>query len=136
MNKRRLAAIAVAATLAVGAGVVGGIAWLKEDQKERWLAGLPFLAREKYEMIAGEDPAEAGRESAEAATLDAQFAEARQAPGIVSPGAYSSAFAQILGMAHTTGTWSDVTRLPYNADDARYRDYYSNSSGGAGYVTG
>jgi hypothetical protein len=136
MNKRRLTAIAVAATLAVGAGVAGGLAWLKEDQTEQWLAGLPYNAREFYEMTMGENPAEAAMESAEAANLDAQFAEARQAPGIVSPGAYGAAFAQIQGMLHTPGSWNDVTRLPYNADDPRYRDWYSNSSGGAGNVTG
>jgi hypothetical protein len=135
-GRRKWVAISLAGVLVVGAGVAGGLAWLKEEQTEQWLAGLPYLAREKYEMIAGEDPAEAGRESAEAATLDAQFAEARQAPGIVNPGAYGAAFTQLQAMAHTTGTWSDVTRLPYNADDPRYRDYYSNSSGGAGYVTG
>lgn len=136
MKKRRLTAIAVAAILAVGAGVYGGQAWLKEHQKESWLAGLPWNAREFYEMTAGQDPSEAANESAEAANLDAQFAEARQAPGIVAPGAYSAAFTQILGMAHTTGTWSEVTHLPYNSDDPRYRDWYSNSSGGSGLVTG
>lgn len=35
------------------------------------------------------------------------------------------------------GTWSEVTNKPYNADDPGYRDpYYSNSSGGAGVVSG
>ena len=32
--------------------------------------------------------------------------------------------------------WNEVTRVPYDADDPDYRDYYSNSSGGAGLVTG
>jgi hypothetical protein len=136
MNKRKLAAIAVAATLAVGAGVVGGMAWLKEYKTERWLEGLPYHAREFYEMTMGENPEEAAFESAEAANIAEQFAEARQAPGIVNPGAYGAAFAQMQAMAHTTGTWSDATKVPYNADDPRYRDWYSNSSGGAGYVTG
>ena len=39
-------------------------------------------------------------------------------------------------MPHTAGAWRDVTRVPYNSDDPRYRDYDSNSSGGAGQVTG
>lgn len=134
MNKRRLTAIAVAATLAVGAGVAG-ILSLQSAPKNSELA-LPFLAREKYEMIAGGNPVEAARESTEAATIAAQFAEARQAPGIVAPGAYGAAFAQIQAMLHTPGSWTDVTRVPYDADDPRYRDYYSNSSGGAGRVTG
>jgi sugar lactone lactonase YvrE len=34
------------------------------------------------------------------------------------------------------GAWSEVTRVPYDADDPDYRDWYSNSSGGSGLVTG
>src|SRR5947209_16630028 len=36
----------------------------------------------------------------------------------------------------TGGSWTDVTALKYDADDPAYRDYYSNSSGGSGLVTG
>src|SRR5262245_19538530 len=116
-GRRKWIAIALAGVLAVGAGVIGGLAWLDEYKTEQWLAGLPYNAREFYEMTAGENPAEAASESAEAANLDAQFAEARQAPGIVAPGAYGAAFAQIQAMAHTNGTWTDTTHVPYNADD-------------------
>lgn len=135
-GKRKWIAISAAAVLLLGAATAGGIAWLREEQTEQWLSTLPFNARERYEMMAGEDPAEAAKESAEAATLDAQFAEARQAPGIVAPGAYGAAFTQMQAMAHTSGSWTDVTRVPFDADDVRYRDFYSNSSGGAGKVTG
>jgi hypothetical protein len=45
----------------------------------------------------------AGDESAEAKTGNEQFAEARIAPGIVLPGAYSSAFAPLSGVAATGG---------------------------------
>ena len=65
-----------------------------------------------------------------------QYAEARSAPGIVAPGAYSAAWAQLQSLPRTEGQWSDETALPYNADDPRYRDIESNSSGGAGQVTG
>ena len=80
-----------------------------------------------------------GGEGGEAAELRAsmeQFAEARTAPGIVSPGAYSAAFTALQGLPTTGKTWTELTRRPYDGDDPDYRDYYSNSSGGAGLVTG
>ena len=78
-----------------------------------------------------------GGEAFEAKTAAEQFAEARTAPsGIVAPGGYTAAYSQLTGLAVTGGTWSDVTKLPYDADDPTYRDYYSNSSGGSGLVTG
>jgi hypothetical protein len=65
-----------------------------------------------------------------------QYAEARYAPGVVAPGAYSAAWAQLQSLRKTSGRWIDETALPYNADDTRYRDINSNSSGGAGLVSG
>ncbi|MFC4108992.1 glycosyl hydrolase [Micromonospora zhanjiangensis] len=65
-----------------------------------------------------------------------QFAEARTSPGIVAPGAYSAAWAQAQALPRTGGRWTDETALPYDSDDPRYRDIDSNSSGGAGRVTG
>jgi hypothetical protein len=65
-----------------------------------------------------------------------QYAEARYAPGVVAPGAYSAAWAQLQSLHKTGGRWVDETALPYNADDPRYRDINSNSSGGAGPVSG
>ncbi|WP_374209234.1 glycosyl hydrolase [Kitasatospora sp. A2-31] len=66
----------------------------------------------------------------------AQYTEARTAPGVVAPGAYGAAWSQLQSMPHTDGTWKHVTKKPYNSDDPRYRDVNSNSSGGAGNVTG
>ncbi|MEE1783283.1 glycosyl hydrolase, partial [Streptomyces sp. SP17BM10] len=66
----------------------------------------------------------------------AQYTEARTAPGVVAPGAYGAAWAQLQSMPHTDGSWKHVTDKPYNEDDPRYRDVNSNSSGGAGYTTG
>jgi hypothetical protein len=77
----------------------------------------------------GEDPEEIAEQAD-------QYAEARSAPGIVAPGAYSAAWAQQQALPTTPGRWRQVTDLPYNADDPRYRDVESNSSGGAGKVTG
>lgn len=113
-----------------------------ESEREREAAAaaglkpMPANAVEKALMIAGTDPDEAARESKEASTLAGQYAEARTAPGVVSSGAYTAAYQQIQQLPVTGGSWSDVTRVPYDSDDPRYRDYYSNSSGGAGFVSG
>jgi photosystem II stability/assembly factor-like uncharacterized protein len=78
-----------------------------------------------------------GDETHEAQTAAEQFAEARTAPGIVLPGAYSAAFSSLQALPTFGGSWTEVTTRPYNSDDPRYRDpYYSNSSGGSGVVAG
>lgn len=81
----------------------------------------------------GGDDGDEAENSAEAA---AQFTEARTAPGGVAPGAYGAAWAQMQSMRHTRGNWDHVTDKAYDSDDPRYRDKASNSSGGAGKVTG
>ena len=99
-------------------------------------AGTAFT-RNMQESSQGVENGGSGGESAEALTAAKQWAEARTAPGIVSPGAYASAFAELTGLAPVGGAWDNVTRVKYDADDINYRDYYSNSSGGAGkFVTG
>ncbi|WP_426513954.1 glycosyl hydrolase [Dactylosporangium sp. McL0621] len=84
-------------------------------------------------LAPGEDDEEGSSDIMEQAD---QWNEARSAPGIVAPGAYSAAWAQLQSLPHTGGRWVDETGLPYNSDDPRYRDINSNSSGGAGNVTG
>lgn len=127
--------------LALAATAAGGYLG-RYELREKWMEhqfegrGYNAAVMEKALMIAGGNPAEAQKESKEAATLAEQFAQARTAPGIVAPGAYGNAFTQLSSLPHTAGTWQEVTKVPYNADDARYRDWYSNSSGGAGHVTG
>ena len=69
-------------------------------------------------------------------SADQQYFQARSAPGIVAPGAYGAAFAQLKSMDDFGGAWQHVTNKPYNSDDPRYRDYDSNSSAGSGNVTG
>ncbi|MDR6864291.1 hypothetical protein [Phycicoccus sp. 3266] len=137
-TRRVLAAAAAAAVVAAGtAGYAGrhelNEAWLKYQWRDRHYNGAVM---EKALMIAGGNPAEAQNESKEAVTIEEQFAQARTAPGIVAPGAYGNAFAQLSSMPRTSGTWHEVTKVPYNEDDTRYRDWYSNSSGGAGYGAG
>jgi hypothetical protein len=114
--------------------------------------GLPFAAqqlqagaegadaqladKDLQEGAQGANEGGAGGESAEAMTAASQFAEARTAPGIVAAGAYSAALSQLTALPTVGGAWTDLTRVPYDADDPVYRDYYSNSSGGSGLVTG
>ena len=141
LTSRTRRIIAGGCGLALVVGAAGGFvgrhelneAWLKYQWRDRHYNAAVM---EKALMIAGGNPTEAQNESKEAVTLAEQFAQARTAPGIVAPGAYGNAFTQIQGLSHSPGTWKEVTRVPYNADDPRYRDYYSNSSGGAGHVTG
>src|SRR5438034_386125 len=80
---------------------------------------------------------ETGDESVESRTAAEQYAQARSAPGVVLPGAYSAAFASFSGLPVSGPYWSEVTNRPYDSDDPRYRDpFASNSSGGAGLVAG
>ncbi|MGH6656517.1 MAG: glycosyl hydrolase [Actinocrinis sp.] len=69
-------------------------------------------------------------------SADQQYFQARSAPGIVAPGAYGAAFAQLQSMDSTGGNWKQVTNKVFNSDDPVYRDLDSNSSAGSGNVTG
>ena len=93
-----------------------------------------FKATQRLSVTAADDSG--GEDPEEIAEQADQFVEARTSPGIVAPGAYSAAWAQQQSLPTTAGRWDQVTDLPYNADDPRYRDVQSNSSGGAGNVTG
>jgi hypothetical protein len=137
LGKRRAGALVAAEALVIGIGVAA----TDHDALEAFGlakepgAGLPHQPREMLEAMMGES-GEAGEEAFEASTAAGQFAEARVAPGVVAPGAYGAAFTQLTGMSASAGRWSEVTGVPYDSDDPRYRDYASNSSGGAGKVTG
>jgi hypothetical protein len=142
MTTRRRKAVAAAGGVGLVAALVGGYAgrhelneeWLKWQWRDR---GYNAAVMEKALMIAGGNPAEAQKESKEAFTIAQEFEQARTAPsGIVQPGAYGSAWTAIQALPRTSGTWHEVTKVGYDADDPRYRDWYSNSSGGAGYVSG
>lgn len=77
-----------------------------------------------------------GGESHELRTAMEQFDQARTAPGVVAPGAYSAAFGQLSALP-AAGSATELTTTPYDADDLRYRDpVQSNSTGGAGIVAG
>src|SRR5215470_7661094 len=79
-----------------------------------------------------------GGESDEIMDRAEQFAAVRTAPGTkVSPAAFAAATAAARKLAHSSGRWQEVTHQPYNSDALGYRDpFWSNSSGGAGLVSG
>ncbi len=90
----------------------------------------------KHALVStGGDDGDTGESDSIAEGAD-QRAEERQSPGIVAPGAYGAAWASMQNLQRTGGEWQQATKLPYNSDDARYRDYNSNSTAGMGLVTG
>ncbi|MGW3359790.1 glycosyl hydrolase [Streptomyces bungoensis] len=102
---------------------------------------LAHLAKERQQSVGAMSPHlqaddDGGNEADEIAEGADQYAEARTSPGVIAPGAYGAAWRSLQKLHGTGGSWRDITRLPYNSDDARYRDIDSNSSGGSGNVTG
>src|SRR5206468_866632 len=79
--------------------------------------------RERYAKVG-----EAGDESIESRTAAEQYAQARTAPGMVLPGAYSGAFASLSGLPVYGSSWTEVTSRPYDSDDPRYRDPFASNS--------
>jgi hypothetical protein len=131
MNLSRLrlpVAGAAAVALSVGTGTVGSpTAATKPEVRNR-----QYVERALY--AAGTPTAE-GEEARIAAE---QYAHARTAPsGVVAPGAYDAAWAQMESLPTYAGSWSETTSKKYDADNPAYRDpEFSNSGGGAGLVSG
>src|SRR3954469_2583811 len=89
------------------------------------LVALPAAAKRDHRDKGDDDMLRAASE----------YANARTAPGVVLPGAYSAAFASLQALPSTGGAWTEVTTRPYNSDDLRYRDpFASNATGGSGFV--
>src|SRR4051794_27430649 len=126
-----LATLAVLVLAAVGAGI-----GLRSGDGDREGKEAFANASEKYAggeierpSPGGEETGADGEETAESAQLTQWFDDARTAPNdIVEPGAYSRAFATLNGLGATSGSWGEITRVPYDADNPDYRDYFSNSS--------
>ncbi|MDP9241371.1 MAG: glycosyl hydrolase, partial [Actinomycetota bacterium] len=81
---------------------------------------------------AGDDETEELMDRAE------QYAAVRTAPGTqVAAGAFRAAQAAAQALPLAAGAWQELTNKPYNSDAINYRDpFWSNSSGGAGLVSG
>ena len=99
-------------------------------------AAHPNATVKTLKAAAADDDSDGGEDPEEIAEQAEQYAEARSAPGVVTPGANTAAWQALQSMPATGGGWQHVTNLPYNSDDPRYRDINSNSSGGSGLVTG
>lgn len=126
-----LLAVAAAFVLAVAALIASRGSASDDDLRTK------LSAKEIEGNWQGADTGGLTGESAESLTAATQWAQARTAPsGIVQPGAYSAAYGSLTGLDTVGGAWTNITRRPYDAEDIEYRDYYSNSSGGAGLVTG
>ena len=73
---------------------------------------------------------------------DLDRASLEWAAGRVSPAttvdatAFSDAFSAACMLSVSGGSWSELTTKKYDSDDPDYRDFASNSGGGAGLVTG
>lgn len=129
-------ALVLAATLAVIAAALAGLASTSRSNAPQGIA-IKLAANDiAAPSQGGNANGGGGGESADLFAAQAQWDNTRTAPGIVAPGAYSAAFTSLSTLPVKTGTWNSVTAVPYDADDPDYRDYYSNSSGGAGLVTG
>ncbi len=144
LTRRRALVLGAVVMLVAGVLAVGRLS-APRDAKDQDQTLLPRAAEEFLGALDEKDLQEgsqgvanggAGGEAAELQTAMEQFAQARTAPGIVNAGAYSDAYGHLTGLTATGGSWDEVTNVPYNADDPNYRDYYSNSSGGSGLVTG
>jgi hypothetical protein len=79
-----------------------------------------------------------GGESEDILDGAAQYSAVRTAPAAtVSASAFTAAAAQASHLPEHGGSWQEVTNQPYNSDALGYRDpTWSNSSGGAGLVSG
>lgn len=140
ITRRRYVAVASAAVVAAAAVITGVILSNEDDSREpRYRGYLERAGGEEAEEHGIEgvvgDPAS---ESDEILSSITSAANARLAPyGSVAPGQLSTSLGSFNTLTSNGGTWSEVTNLPYDADDPNYRDpEFSNSSGGAGYVAG
>ena len=85
-----------------------------------------------------DDSDEGDDESEEIMDRSEQYAAVRTAPGrSVSAAAFRAARSAAQALPLAGGSWKELTTKPYNSDAVRYRDpFWSNSSGGAGLVSG
>jgi hypothetical protein len=130
MSRNRALALAAAAVATTAAAVTAGV--------PAAVNGAAAPTNHQYVEHAKYAQGGASREGEEARIAAEQFAFARTAPsGVVAPGAYDGAWSQMQALPTYAASWSETTNKTYNADDPGYRDpNYSNSSGGAGNVTG
>ncbi|HET7449012.1 MAG TPA: Arc family DNA-binding protein [Gaiellaceae bacterium] len=136
VGRKRVAlvlATTIAALIAVAAGLVASGRVHSASS-----VGAKLASKEIERGSQGTANGGQGGESSELMAAMQQFDNARSAPSEngAAPGAYSAAYGNLQLLPVSGGGWDELTRRPYDADDPDYRDYYSNSSGGSGLVTG
>jgi photosystem II stability/assembly factor-like uncharacterized protein len=144
IRRHRRPLLVLAATLLIAYAAVAGLALRgSHHASAQQLIAAKLAAKDLRLESQGTANGGQGGESAELLAAMQQFDNARVAPGnAVAPGGYSAAYGSLHGLDVTGGAWSELTggaganAVPYDADDPAYRDFYSNSSGGAGLVTG
>jgi len=123
-HSRSRAAVVAAVALVLMAGAALAARLTTTDSPEA--SPLAKLALAGKEPQASAQGGTARDESREAFKAQEQFDSARIAPGnVVKAGAYSEAFGSLTGLPKAGDTWSELTKLPYDADDPDYRDYDS-----------
>jgi hypothetical protein len=133
LTTRRTLVVLAVIVAAVAAGVIS----TSRTHSAKLGIGAKLASKDVEHASQGTANGGSGGESAELMAAMQQFDNARTAPSdIVAPGGYSAAYSSLQGLGTTGGSWSELTKLQYDADDPDYRDYYSNSSGGSGLVTG
>jgi hypothetical protein len=129
--------VALAAAVTTGVLIKGGDSDGREPKYRGYLEKFGGEREEDEHGVEGivGDPES---ESSEILSSITSVANARLAPfGSVAAGQLSSSLGDFKGLTSNGSTWSEVTNLPYDADDPNYRDpNFSNSSGGSGYVAG
>ncbi len=130
----------IAAPLITIAATQAGIADGAPASQHPGPAGLTARLRQRAAQL-NSIQAHAGDNQNETDALIAaaqQYNDIRTAPATsVSSQAFTAALAQAAALRRTSGTWNELTTLPYNSDAVNYRDpIWSNSSGGDGIVSG
>src|SRR5262249_30713875 len=144
MNRHRWVGLQViAASTVVTLLTMGGSAPVSAASASRHLgpAGLLPAVRGVHSDGRSNQPADKGADDGQSDEImdsSEQFAAIRTAPALtVSADAFTAAAAQARKLSRTGGHWREVTNQPYNSDALNYRDpIWSNSSGGAGLVSG
>ncbi|PWU50602.1 glycosyl hydrolase [Micromonospora globispora] len=140
LTKRRRVAAVTATVVAAAAVTTAGLLYNMDDNEPHYRGYLERIGGEEEEEGHGVEGivGDPESESSEILSSITSVANARLAPyGSVAAGQLSSSLGDFRSLASNGSTWSEVTNLPYDADDPNYRDpNFSNSSGGAGYVAG
>ena len=141
LAQRRLVAAGAAAAVAAAAVLVVTLTRDGDRAEPRYRGYLERIGGEseqENEHGVEEFVGDPGSESSEIYNSITSAANARLAPyGSVAAGQLSSSLGNFRSLTSNGSTWSELTNLPYDADDPNYRDpEFSNSSGGSGFVAG